>query len=85
MEAWILLRQCCHGAPYYLEHPLLRGTQRFPLGRVHELVRKDVVQKLSVLAHTNPGKGREETVGKEKWSPKASPEFKLHVKRVEND
>lgn len=36
--------------------------QRFPLGRVHELVRKDVVQKLPVLAHTNPGKGREETV-----------------------
>lgn len=59
---WDGLRQCCHGAPYYLKHPLLRGMQRFPLGRVHELVRKDVVQKLPVLAHTNPGKGREETV-----------------------
>lgn len=51
-----------HGAPCYLEHPLLRGLQRFPLRRVHELVRKDVVQKLPILAHTNPGKGREETV-----------------------
>lgn len=59
---WDGLRQCCHGAPYYLKHPLLRGMQRFPLGRVHELVRKDVVQKLPVLAHTDPGKGREETV-----------------------
>lgn len=59
---WDGLGQCCHGAPYYLKHPLLRGMQRFPLGRVHELVRKDVVQKLPVLAHTNPGKGREETV-----------------------
>lgn len=51
----------CHEAPCYLEHPLLRGLQRFPLRRVHELVRKDVVQKLPILAHTNPGKGREET------------------------
>ena len=49
-------------APYYLEYPLLGGLQRFPLRRVHELVRKDVVQKLPILAHTNPGKGREETM-----------------------
>lgn len=55
--------------------------QRFPLGRVHELVRKDVVQKLPVLAHTNPGKGREETVGKGKWLPESSPKSKLHVKK----
>ena len=59
---WDGLGRCCHGATYYLEDPLRRGMQRFPLGRVHELVRKDVVQKLPVLAHTNPGKGREETV-----------------------
>lgn len=51
-----------HDIPCYLEHPLLRGLQRFPLRRVHELVRKDVVQKLPILAHTNPGKGREETM-----------------------
>lgn len=49
-------------APHYLEHTLLRGLQRFPLWRVHELVREDVVKKLPILAHTNSGKGREETM-----------------------
>lgn len=56
------LQRYCHEAPCYLKHPLLRGLQRFPLRRVHELVRKDVVQKLPILAHTDPGKGREETI-----------------------
>lgn len=59
---WEGVGRCCRGVPCYLEHPLLRGLQRFPFGRVHELVRKDVVQKLAVLAHTNPGEGKEETV-----------------------
>lgn len=54
--------QYCLRAPPYLEGPLLGRMQRFPLGGVHELVRKDVVQKLPILAHSNPDKRKEDTV-----------------------
>lgn len=54
--------QRCHRAPCYLEGPLLGRMQRFPFGRVHELVWKNVVQKLPILAHSNPDERKEDTV-----------------------
>ena len=45
----------CRGAARgYLESSFLRGSQRLPFWRVQELVRKDVVKELSVLAHSDP-------------------------------
>lgn len=38
----------------YLESSFLGGSQRLPFWRVQELIRKDVVQELSVLAHSDP-------------------------------
>lgn len=38
----------------YLESSFLRGSQRLPFWRVQELVWKDVVKELSVLAHSDP-------------------------------
>lgn len=57
-----MLGRAAAGEQCYLEGPLLGRMQRFPFGGVHELVRKDVVQKLSILAHSNPDERKEDTV-----------------------
>jgi len=51
---------CCGAARGYLESSFLRGSQRLPFWRVQELVRKDVVKELSVLAHSDPAERRGE-------------------------
>lgn len=42
----------------YLESSFLRGSQRLPFWRVQELVWKDIMKELSILAHSDPAEDR---------------------------
>ena len=50
-----------------LKVPFLIGSERLPLWRVQELVREDVVEKLTLQRHTDP-RGRKG--GREVWRDK---------------